>query len=99
MVQSFCGFHDLQCIQVSSIYHSSPKTSHNPEERDKYERGIYEIEFKGNPILVRNLHHETKRRMESQREKARQTSRFSLSDMPRIMSNAFLTKRFLIIRT
>jgi hypothetical protein len=42
------------------------------------------------------LKKEKRKKMKSNKE---HTSLFSLKDIPRIMSKAFLTKRFLIIRT
>jgi hypothetical protein len=42
---------------------------------------------------------QNKKRKSNKEEEEEHTSLFSLMDIPRIMSKAFLTKRFLIIRT
>lgn len=84
--QDACGFHGLQCNPISDASQSSPRIFHSPKAKNLQVK-CKKINTKG-LLLLSNY-------------KANKvfTSRFSLMDIPRIMSNAFLTNRFLIIRT
>jgi len=65
--------------------------------RNNVKVSVFSLKIIPKMISTLETHFEEKRKkMKSNKE---HTSLFSLKDIPRIMSKAFLTKRFLIIRT